>query len=195
MTTDPSRAERQSTSAFGHFGLRSIQRAVTHIVSLKHCFHRVTSLLKNLQSLPISCWVLLKFICPAFKDSHNLASLYLFSLIFSECSLSIGPTSVSLPPTLSPDQAVLWSPWTRLSFSNRAQGLTVRWRSLWLVQITSFFEFQRPNHSALKFKIALNSVSSVVSPPNSCPSAVSGVTSFVTYKGYIFADVVTWGLD
>lgn len=110
-TIDSSRTERQSTLAFSLFCLQSILNAVTNIIFLKHCFHHVTSLLKNLQSFPIFYWIRSKFICQVFKDSHNLASLYLLNLIFSHSSAGTLPVTracLCVPPLPLPDHAVLW---------------------------------------------------------------------------------------
>lgn len=114
--------ERQSASACSLFCLQSIQYTVTNIIFLKHCFHHVTFLLKNLQSFPISYWIKWKFICQAFKDSHNLASLYLFSLIFFRSSARTLPVSqacLRVPPLPLPDHAVLRLASIMLSFDSR----------------------------------------------------------------------------
>ena len=52
-----------------------------------------------------------KFICQVFKDSHNLASLYLFNLICSHSSAGTLPVTracLCVPPLPLPDHAVLW---------------------------------------------------------------------------------------
>ena len=124
-TIDSSRTERQSTSAFSLFCLQSILNTVTDIIFLKHCFHHVTSLLENLQSFPIFYWIRSKFICQVFKDSHNLASLYLFNLIcshFSAGTLPITQACLCVPLLPLPDHAVLWFTWILLDFSSVAQS-------------------------------------------------------------------------